>query len=110
MRRGFAFLARAHRMPPDDGTKCTPDSWKLELLLATLAVTAAYVAKRLPLRTGLEWVARVGYAARGTLFVALGLLAAAVAIGARSRAADSKDVLRVLLGEPSARFCSDLLP
>jgi hypothetical protein len=43
------------------------------------------------------------------LFLALGLLAAAVAIGARSRAADSKDVLRVLLGEPFGQILLGLL-
>jgi hypothetical protein len=43
------------------------------------------------------------------LFVALGLLAAAVAIGARSRAADSKGVLRVLLGEPFGQILLGLV-
>jgi hypothetical protein len=47
-----------------------------------------------------EWLARVGYTARGVVFLMLGSLTALAAFGARSRPLDGKDALRLLLSQP----------
>jgi hypothetical protein len=53
-----------------------------------------------PHRSWIELVARLGYLARGLVFVIVGLFAAMASIGARSRPADSKDALRAVLNQP----------
>src|SRR5215471_18119081 len=54
-------------------------------------------------------MARVGYAARGLVFVIVGGFVGLAAIGARSRAGDSKDALETILSEPFGQLLLALI-
>src|SRR3954470_11824995 len=50
-------------------------------------------------RSGFEWVARLGYGARGVVFLIVGFFAGLAALGA-GRSVSSTDALKTLLAEP----------
>jgi hypothetical protein len=54
-------------------------------------------------RSGFEWVARVGYAARGVVFVIMGFFAGLAALGA-GRSVSSTDALKKLVGGPQGEL------
>ncbi len=56
-----------------------------------------------------EWMARIGYVARGTVFVVLGALAMLAGFGSSRRPPDSKDVLHILLSQAVGEFIVTVL-
>lgn len=62
-----------------------------------MSVSALSQSSRPSGRSGFEWVARVGYAARGVVFLIVGFFAGLAALGA-GRSVSSTDALKTLLG------------
>jgi hypothetical protein len=60
-------------------------------------------------QSGLAWLARVGYTARGIVFVVLGCFTVLAALGARGRPLDTSDALRELLQQPFGAMLLSLL-
>jgi Domain of Unknown Function (DUF1206) len=48
------------------------------------------------------WLARVGFVAKGVVYIVIGVIAAGVALGMRRRFADAGGALRILVTSPSA--------
>jgi len=66
-------------------------------------VSSASLESKMDRHPGIEWLARTGYAARGTVFIILGYFTALAAIEAR-RPLDTKDALKALLTQPLGSF------
>ena len=67
------------------------------------AVSSANLENKMDRHPGIEWLARTGYAARGTVFIILGYFTALAAIEAR-RPLDTKDAFKALLTQPLGSF------
>ena len=67
------------------------------------AVSSASLESKMDRHPGIEWLARTGYAARGTVFIILGYFTALAAIEAR-RPLDTKDAFKALLTQPLGSF------
>ena len=66
-------------------------------------VNFASLESKMDRHPGIEWLARTGYAARGTVFIILGYFTALAAIEAR-RPLDTKDAFKALLTQPLGSF------
>ena len=66
-------------------------------------VSSASLESKMDRHPGIEWLARTGYAARGTVFIILGYFTALAAIEAR-RPLDTKDAFKALLTQPLGSF------
>jgi len=53
--------------------------------------------------TWIVWLARVGFVAKGVVYIVIGVIAGGVALGMRRRFADAGGALRILVAEPFGR-------